>query len=130
MNSIHNESKNNYESSKPNYFMKKIVVSVLFFSFFNIIQSQDDLCSHFIQAAYTGNVAAMQAVLEKDSTLNIETSTQDGYTALMIASYLGNVAMVEFLLNKGANIHARSYNCWTSLLLAVKCEIPGLQEIM
>lgn len=106
--------------------MKKIVTLLMLCSFFTVMPSQDD----FIQAAYDGNLAAMQAALEKNSSISIDARNHDGYTALMIASYFGHVALVEYLLKQGANIKAKSYDYWSALQLAVKCEIHGLEEMM
>jgi hypothetical protein len=70
-----------------------------------------------VQAAETGNIASVEALLTGGADVNARTET--GTTALMRAASFGQVELVHVLLNKGAEINQERNDGFTALSLAV-----------
>ena len=66
-------------------------------------------------ASYTGNLAAVTALLEKDAEVN-----RPGWTALHYAATIGDCAIVKLLLDRSAYIDAESPNKTTPIMMAAR----------
>ncbi len=66
-------------------------------------------------ASYTGNLAAVQALLEKGAQVN-----RPGWTALHYAAAIGNNDIVQLLLDHHAYIDAASPNKTTPIMMAAR----------
>ena len=58
-----------------------------------------DTAAPILQAAYTGDTAYVQSLL--DDGANVNTQDKDGYTALIMASSKGHTDTVKVLLDRG-----------------------------
>jgi len=66
-------------------------------------------------ASYTGNLAAVVALVEKDAEVN-----KPGWTALHYAAAIGNCDIIKLLLDKSAYIDAESPNKTTPIMMAAR----------
>jgi hypothetical protein len=66
-----------------------------------------------INAAGSGDAAAVQALLAKGADINAKAS--NGVTALVAASYPGHLDVVQALLAKGADVNAKAIGSRTAL---------------
>lgn len=66
-------------------------------------------------ASYTGNLAAVIALLEKDVEVN-----KPGWTALHYAAAIGDCDIIKLLLDKSAYIDAESPNKTTPIMMAAR----------
>ena len=78
--------------------------------------SAGELENQLISAAKSGDVAGIQAALDRGA--NIEATDNDGQTALMQAARWGHADAVKLLLEKGANVKSTDKNGTTALLCA------------
>jgi hypothetical protein len=65
-------------------------------------------------AAKIGNVALINQLLSRNK-ININSTNNEGETALHIASANGHYSTVIYLINHGANIHSRTIKNWRPL---------------
>ena len=70
--------------------------------------------AQLIQAAYDGDLPAVQTLLEKGADVNAKDTT-DGVTVLWMAAQEGHTEVVKLLLEKGAEVNARANNGFTAL---------------
>jgi uncharacterized protein len=70
----------------------------------------------FIDAAYRGDAAAVQALIE--AGVDINAKNKGGMTALWLASQGGHTAVVETLLARGADVNVKADNGATALTQA------------
>jgi len=68
--------------------------------------------------SYTGNTAAVKALLDAGSRL--DTQNNEGDTALMLAARYARSGSVELLLSAGANVNLTNADCKTALMHAVE----------
>lgn len=68
--------------------------------------------------SYTGNTAAVKALLDAGSRLDAKNN--EGETALMLAARQARSGSVELLLSAGANVNLTDAHCETALMHAVK----------
>lgn len=64
------------------------------------------------------DLSSLKNLLEKNTDLNLETKTKEGWTALIIAVYHDAIDCIEFLLKQGADFNATNYNKTTVLMYA------------
>jgi hypothetical protein len=76
-----------------------------------------DLGPNLREAARKGQTQDVAALLSKGGPL--ESSDQDGRTALMLAAQRGHADTVKLLLERGANPEARDRQGWTAYALAL-----------
>ncbi|MDQ5930327.1 MAG: uncharacterized protein QG594_2115 [Bacteroidota bacterium] len=137
--------------------MKKLVLLVLFLSFFNaqsqnknvfdiarsgtlaeiqsLNKSNPDLIntvnenktSPLILACYKGNTAVAKFLIENAKDLNYNT---DMGTALMAATYKNQPELVKLLLEKKANLNATDANGITALSIAVQFRNEPLVKLL
>jgi hypothetical protein len=112
--------------------MKKVLVSIL--SLAMVLSwnhpaagqaSSNSLNDQLLQAAFKGDTAAVQQLLDKGA--NIEAHTEYGDTALIYAATNGYTEVVTLLLAKGANIEAKDNDGDTALINAA---IKGETEVV
>jgi len=68
--------------------------------------------------SYTGNTAAVKALLDAGSRLDAKNN--EGETALMLAARHARSGSVELLLSAGANVNLTNAHCETALMHAVE----------
>lgn len=66
-----------------------------------------------LDAARDGNLNMVKRFIEKG--VNIETTDDNGWTALQIASRQGHLDIVKYLVNKGANVNREDNFSWSPL---------------
>jgi len=76
-------------------------------------------------ASYTDNLAAVQALLDKDAEVN-----RHGWTALHYAAAVGNSEIVSLLLDKSAYIDAESPNRTTPLMMAARAGHTDVAKLL
>jgi ankyrin repeat protein len=81
--------------------------------------------SDLTNAAWRGDVSAVQALLAKGADVNMKAA--GGMTALMSAAHEGRFAVVQALLAKGADVNASRDDGVTALMLA---SLPGFLDVV
>ncbi len=87
-----------------------LILSFIVFTSTSYAGNGDDL----VEAAHTGNLSKVRALLKKETDVDHENSV--GATALIIASREGHEVIVQALLDKGAKINHQAKNGVTALL--------------
>ena len=89
-----------------------LILSFIVFTSTSYAGNGDDL----VEAAHTGNLSKVRALLKKETDVDHENSV--GATALIIASREGHEVIVQALLDKGAKINHQAKNGVTALMKA------------
>lgn len=93
--------------------MKKVIVTCLFFLFFQSVFSQANL----FEVARKGTVQEMKNLLKENPKL-VNSISDEGYSLLILATYRGNNEVAKFLVENGADVNGTS-NYGTPLMAAV-----------
>lgn len=70
-----------------------------------------------LEAAKSGDVAALRALVEAGADLNVKDDAQ-GWTPLMWATNQGHTEAAVFLIESGADVNAKPETCTTALMVA------------
>lgn len=97
-----------------------LILSFIVFTSTSYAGNGDDL----VEAAHTGNLSKVRALLKKETDVDHENSV--GATALIIASQEGHEAIVQILLDKGAEVNVRENGGRTALKFAKTQKIKTL----
>ena len=97
-----------------------LILSFIVFTSTSYAGNGDDL----VEAAHTGNLSKVRALLKKETDVDHENSV--GVTALIIASREGHEAIVQILLDKGAEVNVRKNGGRTALKFAKAQKIKTL----
>jgi len=97
-----------------------LILSFIVFTSTSYAGNGDDL----VEAAHTGNLSKVRALLKKETDVDHENSV--GVTALIIASREGHEAIVQILLDKGAEVNVRENGGRTALKFAKTQKIKTL----
>jgi len=76
----------------------------------------------FLEMAYNGNLGAVQEFVSKGTP--VDSTVDDGSTALMWASFNGHTPVVTYLLEHGATVDLKDTNGRTALLYASSGPYP------
>eukprot|EP00112_Aurelia_sp_Birch-Aquarium-sp1_P013468 Seg286.1 transcript_id=Seg286.1/GoldUCD/mRNA.D3Y31 product="Ankyrin repeat domain-containing protein 49" protein_id=Seg286.1/GoldUCD/D3Y31 len=82
-------------------------------------ESSAQLGNYFLEAAEFGKMEFVEKLLQAKDDL-IAYKDTDGYTALHRASYNGHTDMMTFLISVGADVAAKTENCWQPLHCACR----------
>ncbi len=93
------------------------------------LPGEDDL-ELLMKAASTGDMATLEAQINRNKDLVNQHSGKDGKTALDIAVMNGKKAAVEMLLNQGADPNARDFYCRTPYYYARVAYRPAIARIL
>ncbi len=97
-----------------------LVLGLMIFTDTSNAGDGDDL----VEAAYTGNLSKIRALLKKGVDVDYKDSASE--TALMAASQTGHEAIVQILLAKGAKVNLREDGGGTALKFAGTQQIKKL----
>ncbi len=97
-----------------------LILSFIVFTSTSYAGNGDDL----VEAAHTGNLSKVRALLKKETDVDHENSV--GATALIIASQEGHEPIVQILLDKGAEVNVRENGGRTALKFAKTQKIKTL----
>jgi len=91
--------------------MKSILIFLSLFFTFSLLEANDSLT--FIDAAAKGDLPTIKRNIENG--IDINTSDEDGNTALHLAVIKGNLELTQYLIQKGAKINQKDGNGDTPL---------------
>jgi len=97
-----------------------LILSFIVFTSTSYAGNGDDL----VEAAHTGNLSKVRALLKKETDVDHENSV--GATALIIASQEGHEPIVQISLDKGAEVNVRENGGRTALKFAKTQKIKTL----
>lgn len=69
--------------------------------------ASDDIAQNFTNAAMKGDVEILKSMLARSVNINIEPSSNKGWTALMAAATFGQTGTVKFLIANGADVKVK-----------------------
>jgi methionyl-tRNA formyltransferase len=106
-------------TTKPGTILKKIKnglqIATIDYNINIWFDSFEEICN----SCKTNNYDHLSNILNNDNlTIDIETKTNEGWTALMIAAYHGSFECVEILIKNNANVNASNYNGTNVLMYA------------
>jgi ankyrin repeat protein len=110
-------------------FIRASCLIVLFMTFFIGLSSANERKEYmFRSAAGSGNLDAVKEFL--DDGVDVNSSSNSGYTALLASSLRGHLPVVKVLIEHGANVNARDNDGDFPLLASISSGHTDIAELL